>query len=50
MGIMDKMMDMMPLGSRMVLPNMPDEKRIDFVMEMVTPLMEHGIVGTSEEE
>jgi hypothetical protein len=34
----------------MMLPNIPKEKRIDFVMKMIDTLMEQGCVGLSEEE
>ena len=66
MGMMDKMMgaskegempmmpqmmtEMMPQCLKMILPNMPKEKRIDFILKMVTCLMEQGRVGMSEEE
>jgi hypothetical protein len=33
-----------------MLPNMPKEKRIDFVLKMVTTLVEQGCVGMSNEE
>lgn len=44
------MMEMMPRCLEMMLPNMPKEKRIDFVLKMVTILMEQGSMGMSEEE
>ncbi|GAJ07733.1 unnamed protein product [marine sediment metagenome] len=44
------MMKMMPQCLRMMLPDMPKEKRIDFVLRMVTTLVEQGCVGMSEEE
>lgn len=62
MGMMDKMMgggetkgtttmpEMMPKCLEMMLPNMPNENRVAFVLKMVTILMEHGCVGMSEEE
>ena len=43
-------MGMMPQCSRMMLPNMPNEKRIDFVLKMVDTLMEQGRVRMSKEE
>ena len=43
-------MSMMPQCLRMMLPDMPKEKRIDFVLRMVTTLVEQGCVGMSEEE
>jgi len=33
-----------------MLPNMPKEKRIVFVLKMVTTLVEQGAAGMSEEE
>jgi hypothetical protein len=66
MGMMDKMMEggeekeaammpqmmteMMPKCLEMMLPNMPNEKKVDFVMKMVSILMEQGCVGMSDEE
>ncbi|MEE8428359.1 MAG: hypothetical protein V3S33_02500 [Gammaproteobacteria bacterium] len=44
------MMEMMPKCLTMMLPNLPKEKRIDFVSKMVTTLVEQGTVGMSEEE
>jgi len=44
------MMEMMPQCLRIMLPSMSKEKRIDFVLKMVTTLMEQGCVGMSEEE
>ncbi len=41
---------MMPQCVKVVFPNMPKEKRIDFVLEMVTTLVEQGSVGMSENE
>ncbi len=34
----------------MMLPNMPKERRIDFVLNMVTTLVEQGCVGMSDDE
>jgi hypothetical protein len=51
MEMMPQMMtEMMPQCLKMMLPNIPKEKRIDFVLKMVTTLMEQGCVGMSEEE
>ncbi len=51
MPAMPQMMtEMMPHCLKMILPDMPKEKRIDFVLKMVTALMEDGCVGMSEEE
>ncbi|HEA65312.1 hypothetical protein LCGC14_2496820 [marine sediment metagenome] len=59
MGMMSKMMEgdkpemmmeMMPQCLKMMLPNIPKEKRIDFVLKMVTTLIEQGCVGMSEGE
>jgi hypothetical protein len=44
------MTEMMPKCLEMMLPNMPNENRVDFVMKMVTILMEKGCVGMSDEE
>ncbi len=45
-----KMMGMMPQCLKVMLPNMPKEKRVDFVLEMVTTLVEHGCTGMSDNE
>ena len=51
MEMMPQMMtEMMPQCLKMMLPNIHKEKRIDFVLKMVTTLMEQGCVGMSEEE
>jgi hypothetical protein len=42
--------EMMPRRLRMLLPNMPQEERIDFALQLVTILTEQGTVGMSEEE
>lgn len=44
------MVEMMPQRLRMVLPSIPKEKRLDFVLKMVATLMEQGCIGMSEEE
>jgi hypothetical protein len=44
------MMEMMPHCIKMMLPDVPIEKRIDFVLTMVTTLMEQGCIGMSNEE
>ena len=44
------MMEMMPQCVKIMFPNMPKEKRIDFVLEMVATLAEQGSVGMSENE
>ncbi len=50
-GMMSKMMmGMMPQCLKVMLPNMPKEKRVDFVLEMVTTLVEHGCTGMSDNE
>jgi len=33
-----------------MLPNAPQEKRSDFVLKMITTLVEQGCAGMSEEE
>jgi hypothetical protein len=66
MGMMSKMMgggvekettmmpqmmtEMMPKCLEMLLPTIPKERRVDFVMKMVAILMEKGCVGMSDEE
>lgn len=42
--------EMMLQCVEMALPNMPKEKRIDFVLKMVTVLIEQGCVGMSKKE
>jgi hypothetical protein len=50
-GMMPLMMtEMMPLCLVMMLPKMPKENKIEFVLKMVTSLMEQGGAGMSEEE
>lgn len=44
------MMEMMPKCLEMMLPSIPKEKRVDFVLKMVTILMEQGCIGMSDEE
>jgi hypothetical protein len=44
------MMDMMPRCLSVMLPNIPKDKRIDFILKMVATLMEDGSVDLSEEE
>ena len=44
------MMDMMPHCLSMMLPHMPKEERVTFVLKMITILMERGCTGMSEEE
>jgi hypothetical protein len=44
------MMEMMPHCIKMMLPDVPIEKRIDFVLTMVTTRMEQGCIGMSNEE
>ena len=44
------MPQMMPYCLGMVLPSMPKEKRVDFVLKMVTSLVEQGCAGMSDEE
>jgi hypothetical protein len=41
---------MMPQCIKMVLPKMTKKKRIDFAMNIVSTLVEHGSSGLSEEE
>jgi len=51
MTMMPQMMSvMMPQCLSMMLPNIPKEQRIDFVLKMVTILLEQGSVGMSDEE
>jgi len=51
MAMMPQMMSaMMPQCLNMMLPNIPKEQRIDFVLKMVTILLEQGSVGMSDEE
>ena len=47
---MPMMPEMMPYCLNMVLPSMPKEKRVDFVLKMVTSLVEQGCAGMSNEE
>jgi len=44
------MMEMMPQCLTMMLPKVPKEKRIDFVLKMISILVEQGYAGLSEEE
>ena len=44
------MMQMMPQCLRMMLPNVANERRVDFVSQMIDTLMEQGCAGMSEEE
>ena len=44
------MTKMMPHCLSMMLPKMPKEERIDFEMNIVSTLMEHGCVDLSNEE
>jgi len=44
------MAQMMPRCLNMMLPSVPKEERVDFVLNMITTLMEHGSEGMSEEE
>ena len=51
MPMMSQMMpEMMPRCLGMVLPGMPKEKRVDFVLKMVASLVEQGCVGMLNEE
>jgi hypothetical protein len=51
MAMMPQMMSaMMPQCLTTMLPNIPKEQRIEFVLKMVTILLEQGSVGMSEEE
>ena len=59
MGMMSKMMegcepemmmDMMPHSFGMMLPKMPKEKRTDFVLKMVSTLVEQGCIGLADQE
>ena len=45
-----KGMPMMPHCLNMMLPGVPMEERVDFVLNMITALMEQGSAGMSEEE
>jgi len=42
--------EMMPYCLGMVLPSMPKEKRVDFVLKRVTSLVKQGSAGMSSEE
>jgi hypothetical protein len=44
------MTQMMPGCVDMMLPGMPKEERADFVLDMISRLMEKGTAGMSEEE
>ncbi len=44
------MTQMMPGCVDMMLPGMPKEERSEFVLQMISTLMEKGTVGMSEEE
>ena len=44
------MTQMMPGCVNMMLPGMPKEERIEFVLQMISTLMEKGTEGMSEEE
>ncbi len=44
------MLKMMPQCVEMVLPETPEKERRDYVLKMVSTLMEHGSVGMSEAE
>jgi hypothetical protein len=51
MPMMPHMMThMMPHCLNMMLPGVPKEERVDFVLNMITALMEQGSAGMSEEE
>jgi len=51
MPMMPHMMaHMMPHCLNMMLPGVPREERVDFVLNMITTLMEQGSAGMSEEE
>lgn len=44
------MIEMMPKCVEMVLPNLPAEEKVDFVLRMVASLVEQGSAGLSEDE
>ena len=44
------MLTMMPQCVEMVLPETPKKERRDYVLKMVSTLVEQGSVGMSEEE
>lgn len=51
MSMMPQMMtEMMPHCLEMMVPKVPKEKRIDFVLKMVNTLIEQGSTGMSAEE
>ena len=51
MPIMPNMMtQMMPHCLNMMLPNVPKEERVEFVLDMVAKLIEQGSVGMTDEE
>ena len=44
------MTQMMPHCLNIMLPSVPKGERVDFVLNMITTLMEQGAAGMSEEE
>jgi len=48
--MLQMMPEMMPYCLGKVLPGMPEEKRIDFALKIVTSLVEQGCAGMSNEE
>jgi len=44
------MTQMMPHCLNMMLPNVPKEERVEFVLDMVAKLIEQGSVGMTDEE
>jgi predicted GTPase len=44
------MTQMMPHCLNMMLPNIPKEERVEFVLDMVAKLIEQGSVGMTDEE
>jgi hypothetical protein len=44
------MMQMMPQCVSTMLPNLPKEERVDFVLKMISTLMDRGSADMSEEE
>lgn len=49
-GMPHMMTHMMPHCLHMMLPTVAQDERVDFVLDMIGTLMEHGSAGMSEEE
>lgn len=46
----EMMMEMMPRCLEVIMPNIPKEKRSDFISKMITTLIEQGCADMSEKE